>query len=42
MEKHQQGRIVVNGTELVGDLKNIEAVRREVEMAFSTSTCFPI
>ena len=29
LEEHQQGDIVVDGTELTGDLKNIDAVRRE-------------
>jgi general L-amino acid transport system ATP-binding protein len=34
LEEHQQGRIVIDGTELTHDLKHIEAVRREVGMVF--------
>ena len=34
LEEHQQGRIVVDGTELTSDLKHIEAIRREVGMVF--------
>src|SRR5213594_3137618 len=30
LEEHQQGRIVVAGIELTADVKNIEAIRREV------------
>src|SRR5690606_22390886 len=32
LEEHQQGRIIVDGIELTNDLKNIEAIRREVGM----------
>ena len=32
LEEHQQGRIVVDGTELTGDLNKIDEVRREVGM----------
>ena len=32
LEEHQRGKIVVDGTELSHDLKNIEQVRREVGM----------
>src|SRR5437588_1513135 len=34
LEEHQQGRIIVAGIELTSDVKNIEAIRREVGMAF--------
>ena len=34
LEEHQQGTIVVDGTELTHDLKNIEIVRSEVGMVF--------
>ncbi|MFM7568934.1 MAG: ATP-binding cassette domain-containing protein, partial [Betaproteobacteria bacterium] len=34
LEIHQRGRIVVNGTELSDDLKNIDQVRSEVGMVF--------
>ncbi|HMD65516.1 MAG TPA: ATP-binding cassette domain-containing protein, partial [Stellaceae bacterium] len=30
LEEHQQGQIVVAGIELTADVKNIEAIRREV------------
>ena len=41
LEEHQQGRIVVDGTELTQDLKHIEAVRREVGMVFQHFNLFP-
>jgi general L-amino acid transport system ATP-binding protein len=41
LEEHQQGRIVVNGTELTGDLKHIEAIRSEVGMVFQHFNLFP-
>lgn len=41
LEEHQQGRIVVNGTRLTNDLKNIDAVRREVGMVFQSFNLFP-
>ncbi|WP_158161053.1 amino acid ABC transporter ATP-binding protein [Grimontia hollisae] len=41
LEEHQQGSIVVAGTELTDDLKNIEAVRREVGMCFQHFNLFP-
>ena len=41
LEEHQQGRIVVDGTELTHDLKHIEAVRREVGMVFQHFNLFP-
>ena len=34
LEEHQKGRIVVDGTELSNDLKNIDKIRREVGMVF--------
>src|SRR5690606_34564866 len=30
LEEHQEGQIIVNGTELTADLKRIDEVRREV------------
>ncbi len=36
LEEHQKGKIIVAGNELTEDLKNIEAVRKEVGMCFST------
>ncbi len=41
LEEHQEGRIVVDGTELTHDLKNIDAVRREVGMVFQSFNLFP-
>jgi general L-amino acid transport system ATP-binding protein len=41
LEEHQQGRIVVDGTELTHDLKHIEMVRREVGMVFQHFNLFP-
>ena len=34
LEVHQEGRIVVDGIELTNDLRNIDAIRREVGMVF--------
>ena len=34
LEEHQSGKIVVDGTELTSDLKNIDKVRSEVGMVF--------
>jgi len=41
LEEHQDGLIAVNGTELSGDLKNIEAIRRDVGMCFQHFNLFP-
>ncbi len=41
LEEHQAGNIYVSGTELTEDLKNIEAVRREVGMCFQHFNLFP-
>src|SRR4030081_2220550 len=41
LEEHQQGRIIVDGTELTGDLKKIDEVRREVGMVFQHFNLFP-
>ena len=41
LEEHQQGNIIVNGTELTSDVKNIEEVRREVGMCFQHFNLFP-
>ena len=41
LEEHQQGRIIVDGTELTNDLKQIEAIRREVGMVFQHFNLFP-
>ena len=41
LEEHQQGSIVVDGTELTSDIKNIEIVRSEVGMVFQHFNLFP-
>jgi general L-amino acid transport system ATP-binding protein len=41
IERHQQGRIIVNGVELTSDLKRIDEVRREVGMVFQQFNLFP-
>ena len=41
LEEHDRGRIVVDGTELTGDVRNIQAVRREVGMVFQSFNLFP-
>lgn len=41
LEEHQQGEIIVDGTRLNRDLKNIEKVRREVGMVFQQFNLFP-
>ncbi len=41
LEEHQQGSLVVDGIELTNDLKNIEAIRREVGMVFQHFNLFP-
>ena len=41
LEEHQQGKIVVNGIELTGDLKNVEIVRSEVGIVFQSFNLFP-
>ncbi len=41
LEEHQRGQIIVEGTELTGDLKHIEQVRREVGMVFQHFNLFP-
>ena len=41
LEEHQQGQIIVEGTELTGDLKHVEQIRREVGMVFQHFNLFP-
>ncbi len=41
LEEHNSGTITVNGHELTGDVKNIDAVRREVGMVFQDFNLFP-
>jgi general L-amino acid transport system ATP-binding protein len=41
LEEHQRGQIIVDGVELTSDVKNVEAVRREVGMVFQQFNLFP-
>lgn len=41
LEEHQAGRIVVDGIELTGDLRNTDEIRREVGMVFQQFNLFP-
>jgi len=41
LEEHQQGKIIVDGTELTNDLKQIETIRRDVGMVFQHFNLFP-
>ncbi|MAG01360.1 MAG: amino acid ABC transporter ATP-binding protein [Arenicellales bacterium] len=41
LEQHQKGTIIVDGTELTQDLKNIEIIRSEVGMVFQQFNLFP-
>lgn len=41
LEEFQEGRLVVDGVEINEDIKNIEAVRREVGMVFQHFNLFP-
>ena len=41
LEEHQQGHIIVDDVELTNDLKNIDAIRREVGMVFQHFNLFP-
>ena len=41
LEEHQKGRIIIDGIELSHDIRNIEAIRREVGMVFQQFNLFP-
>jgi general L-amino acid transport system ATP-binding protein len=41
LESHDRGRIVVDGTELSDDLRNIQEIRRETGMVFQSFNLFP-
>jgi general L-amino acid transport system ATP-binding protein len=41
LERHQSGRIVVDGIELTDDTKNLAAIRSEVGMVFQSFNLFP-
>ena len=41
LETHEEGQIVVEGIELTGDARQIDAIRREVGMVFQQFNLFP-
>ena len=41
LEEHQQGRILVDGTELTTDTRALDTIRREVGMVFQSFNLFP-
>ena len=41
LEEHQQGHLIVDGTELTDDIKAIDQVRKEVGMGFQQFNLFP-
>ena len=41
LEQHQRGSIIVDGVEMTDDVRNIDAIRREVGMVFQSFNLFP-
>ncbi len=41
LETHQEGKIIVDGTELTDDLRALDTIRREVGMVFQSFNLFP-
>ena len=41
LEEHQEGHIWVNGVEMTDNIKNIEAIRRNIGMVFQSFNLFP-
>ena len=41
LEEHQRGDIIVDGIELTQDIRNIDAIRRDVGMVFQSFNLFP-
>ena len=41
LEVHQEGKIIVDGIELTNDVRNIEAIRKDVGMVFQSFNLFP-
>ena len=41
LEKHEEGRVVVDGTEISNNLEHIEIIRRDVGMVFQQFNLFP-
>ena len=41
LETHQEGKIIVDGTELTDDTRSLDTIRREVGMVFQSFNLFP-
>ncbi len=41
LESHQEGQIIVDGTELTDDLRSLDTIRRDVGMVFQSFNLFP-
>ncbi len=41
LEEHQAGRIVIDGTEITNDVRNIDEIRKNVGMVFQSFNLFP-
>ncbi len=41
LEEHQRGDIIVDGIEMTNDVRNIDAIRRDVGMVFQSFNLFP-
>ena len=41
LEEHQRGEIIVDGIALTNDIRNIDAIRRDVGMVFQSFNLFP-
>ena len=41
LERHQRGDIIVDGIEMTNDVRNIDAIRRDVGMVFQSFNLFP-
>ncbi len=41
LEEHQRGEIIVDGTALTNDIRNIDSIRRDVGMVFQSFNLFP-
>ena len=41
LEQHQRGDIIVDGVEMTDDVRNVDAIRREVGMVFQSFNLFP-
>ncbi len=41
LEEHQRGQVIIDGIELTNDIRNIEAIRRDIGMVFQSFNLFP-